>query len=277
MGQFRTSSLFHYTKSIDILHLILNEGLIPNYCYEDLSYKGNPTRGIGVPMISFCDIPLSQTNLFVKRYGKYAIGLNKEWAKNKRINPILYAEDENILISLAFQKSIESNFENQLKEYGGDRWQVPFDLTPGSKPQLATFFNLISSHSANQSIHGMVKKYNGEYNGTVQINYEENEWRYLVEDTDNTPWFWNKKEYDKWRGDRKTTPKPNPSENLIKKKLHFKANDVAFIIVSKEEEISHMVNHISKMSNIANAEITEEDKLMLYTRIISLERIQKDF
>ena len=31
------------------------------------------------------------------------------------------------------------------------------------------------------------------------------------------------------------------------------------------------------MERIANTKISEEDKLMLYTRIISLERIQKDF
>ena len=87
------------------------EGLIPNYCYEDLSYRRNPGRGIGIPMVSFCDIPLSKTNLFVERYGKYAIGLTKEWAEDKRINPILYAKDENILISLSFQKTIEKRFE----------------------------------------------------------------------------------------------------------------------------------------------------------------------
>ena len=38
-----------------------------------------------------------------------------------------------------------------------------------------------------------------------------------------------------------------------------------------------MVNFISRMERIANTEISEGDKLMLYTRIISLERIQKDF
>ena len=53
MGQFRTSSLFHYTKSIDILYSILMEGLIPNYCYEDLSYKRNPDRGIEVQWLVF--------------------------------------------------------------------------------------------------------------------------------------------------------------------------------------------------------------------------------
>ena len=57
----------------------------------------------------------------------------------------------------------------------------------------------------------------------------------------------------------------------------FTAQDVAFIIVSKEEEISSMVNFISSMEHIANTKISEGDKLMLYTRIISLERIQKDF
>mgnify|MGYP003508008343 FL=1 len=41
--------------------------------------------------------------------------------------------------------------------------------------------------------------------------------------------------------------------------------------------ISDMVNFISSMEHIANTEISEGDKLMLYTRIISLERIQKDF
>ena len=281
MGQFRTSSLFHYTKSIDILYSILKKGLIPNYCYEDLSYERNLDRGIdrgiGVPMVSFCDIPLSKTNLFVERYGKYAIGLTKKWAEDKRINPILYAKDENILISLSFQKASEEQLADKLKQLGGDEKRVTIDLTPGPKPQIATLFNYINAHSANQSIHGMIKKYYGKYNGNIQINYEENEWRYLVEDTECTPWFWNKARYEEWRGDRNTTLKPEPNEALIKKKLQFTAQDVAFIIVSKEEEISSMVNFISSMEHIANTKISEGDKLMLYTRIISLERIQKDF
>lgn len=277
MGQFRTSSLFHYTTSIDVLYSILAQGLIPNYCYEDLSYTQNPNRGIGVPMVSFCDIPLSKTRLFVERYGKYAVGLTKEWAEGKRINPILYAKDENILISLNFQKAIEKRFADELKEHGCDERHVSFDLTPGPKPQIAAFLNCINAHSANQSIHGMIKKYYGEYDGNIQVNYEENEWRYLVEDTESTPWFWNKIGYDEWRGDRNATPKPEPSEALIKHKLQFTTKDVAFIIVSKEQEVSDMVNFLSRMDNIADTKISEDDKLILYTRIISLERIQKDF
>ncbi|MBO5250052.1 MAG: hypothetical protein J6B15_04845 [Muribaculaceae bacterium] len=277
MGQFRTSSLFHYTKSIDILYSILKEGLIPNYCYEDLSYERNPERGIGFPMVSFCDIPLSKTNLFVERYGQYAIGLKKDWAGNKRINPILYAKDEKIQVSLSFQKNIENYYKKELKKYGGDDKQVSFDLSDGPKPQIVAFINSRNAHSANQSIHGMIKKYYGEYDGNIQINYEENEWRYLVEDTERTPWYWNKAEYDEWRGDRSIADKPKPTAFLVEKKLLFTANDITFIVVAHEKDVSQMVNFISTMRIIGGNAISEEDKLMLYTRIISLERIKNDF
>lgn len=277
MGSYRTSSLFHYTKRIDILYRILEEGLIPNYCYEDLSYGGHPEYGIGVPMVSFCDIPLSKIGLFVERYGQYAIGLTKQWATNKRINPILYAKDENILVSLGFYKSIERHYLEELKKYGGNENQVSIDLKAGTFPQLVAFFNRINAHSANQSIYGMTKKYYGNHDGQTQINYEENEWRYIVGDTENTPWFWSKARHDAWRGDRDSTHKPEPTEFLIREKLKFTAHDIAFIIVSKDEEIIDMVSFISSISRIADTKISDSDKLILCTRIISLERIQKDF
>jgi hypothetical protein len=79
------------------------------------------------------------------------------------------------------------------------------------------------------------------------------------------------------RGDRRTTHTPVPNEALIKEKLQFTALNVAFVIVSKEEKISDIVNFIYRMECIADTDISEGDKLMVYTRIISLERIQKDF
>ena len=226
MGHFRTTTLFHYTKNIEILKSILKEGLIPNYCYEDLSYS-NKDRGIGVPMISFCDIPLSKTNSFIERYGEYAIGLTKEWAYEKRINPILYAKDDNILTSLSFYKSVELHQREELKKYVKDLNKISIDLSPGLKPEIASYFNYHNTHNANVSIHGMVKKYRGEYNGKEQINYDENEWRYLVEDTNNTPWFWRKEDYEKWRGD-KNTCKPSPTDELKNKKLEFSVKTNCF-------------------------------------------------
>lgn len=271
MGYFRTTSLFHYTKKIEILKSILKEGLIPNYCYEDLSYPNND-RGIGVPMISFCDIPLSKTDSFIERYGNYAIGLTKEWADKKRINPILYAKDNNILTSLSFYKSVEVHYRDELKKYGENLNEISFDLSPGPKPQIVSFFNYHNTHKANVSIHGMVKKYYDDVR--KQINYEENEWRYLVEDTIDTPWFWRKVDYEKWRG---KASKPSPSEQLKSKKLEFSVEDIAFVLIKEESEIPQIVDFINKEGVISDKNIDDSEKLILCSRIISFERINSNF
>lgn len=273
MWQFRTTSLFHYTKKIEILKSILKEGLIPNYCYEDLSYPNND-RGIGVPMISFCDIPLSKTDSFIERYGNYAIGLTKEWADKKRINPILYAKDDNILTSLSFYKSVEMHYRDELKKYGENLYEISFDLSPGPKPQIASFFNYHNTHKANVSIHGMVKKYYDDVKD--QRNYDENEWRYLVEDTNDTPWFWSKEVYKKWRGD-KNTSKPSPTKALKDKKLEFSVKDIAFVLIKEESEIPQIVDFINKEGVISDKDIDDYEKLILCSRIISFERIKKNF
>lgn len=52
-----TSTLFHYTKSVTTLLTILKEGLRFTYCLE--KYPLVPVREIGIPIISFCDIPIS--------------------------------------------------------------------------------------------------------------------------------------------------------------------------------------------------------------------------
>lgn len=70
MPSYRTSSLFHFTKEPGVLLRILETGLIPNYCREDLSYF-NRTISIGVPMISSCDTLLTRTTLFKARYEDY--------------------------------------------------------------------------------------------------------------------------------------------------------------------------------------------------------------
>lgn len=99
MKGIRTSSIFHYTD-YNILKQIIKTGLFPNYCAEDIRVEKNgKVKGelIGVPMVSFCDIPLSRIDEFADRYGTCAIGLYKAWADNKAINPVFYAKDPSTL------------------------------------------------------------------------------------------------------------------------------------------------------------------------------------
>ena len=52
-----TSTLFHYTKTANTLLSILKEGFRFSYCLEE--YLLLKQEYIGVPMISFCDIPIT--------------------------------------------------------------------------------------------------------------------------------------------------------------------------------------------------------------------------
>ena len=98
-----TNSIIHYTKSFEILSSILKEGFKIKYCAEILKLGKTRTSKAAHPMISFCDIPLSNSSQHFDAYGKYGLGLTKEWAVRNGINPVLYI-DKNSLIA----KSISS-------------------------------------------------------------------------------------------------------------------------------------------------------------------------
>lgn len=157
---FRTSSLFHYT-SFDSLKKILRGGIIPNFCAEDFSY-GNKEYVVGIPMVSFCDIPLMRADVFTERYGQYAIGLSKEWGINNEINPILYISNNDIIDSLKFYKNYEQHLRGQLNNLDGTGG-LHVDLSDeDSVNSIANFINHSNSVHANLNFFGYAKKYNGE-------------------------------------------------------------------------------------------------------------------
>ena len=71
------NTLFHFTDHIDKLVGILENEFYPNYSLENQEHIGPVIFEIAFPMVSFCDIPLSQTQAHTVYYGNYAIGLKK--------------------------------------------------------------------------------------------------------------------------------------------------------------------------------------------------------
>jgi hypothetical protein len=96
-----TSSVFHYTTSISTLYKILESScFLPSYCKEKSSI--DRSLSVRIPMVSFCDIPLTQTT-GITGYGKFAIGLKMDWAKKKRLNPVFYLPED----SIVFERNLE--------------------------------------------------------------------------------------------------------------------------------------------------------------------------
>lgn len=273
-GSIRTSCLFHFMREMDVLKSILKTGIIPNFCKEDLHYY---KRGLilGIPMVSFCDIPLTRTTDFKERYGEFAIGLSKEWAIKNRINPILYVNDLSILTSLGFLNTYRLSLEEEVKKHGGDDTSIPLDFSPKSLEGIKYFFNRNNAREAVYSLYGYVKKYISPGKEGEQVNYLENEWRYVVTGS-GIDWKWSEDEYTKWRGAGK---KPEPSKALKDNKLKFGVEDVSYVIVESDGQIAEMVDYIQSLTCVGGNEetISDEDRKILLTKIISQERIGADF
>lgn len=245
----RTSSIFHFTKSLDSLIGILSNGLIPNYCSETLYDKEGINITLGVPMVSFCDIPLSRTYEHTIKYGYFAIGLGSEYAEDNNINPLLYIANDQLIRS-----AFPSIFSGK-------------SMRP--KPVLPS------------SYLGLLKRTYGEFKGQEINNYAENEWRYIVpSDKKFLKWFYTKEEYMKWRGNV-DNPKPSPTQNpfLYSRKLIFTAVDINYIIVETEKDIPMLIAYLLNASQIGGSQtrLSNQDKYYLINHITSFERIRRDY
>ena len=229
MPSFRTSSVFRFSKEYESLTKILKTGIIPNFCEENLSFDGTEFV-VGIPMASFCDIPITLLDEHNNRYGNYGVALSKEWAIEKGLSPIMYIANIDILQSVYYHHQRNKkvldwyNREDVKKQLANDTLIKGFPLDDFVKMMTAK-----QEHAINTYIIGYLKQYQGEYQKRPINNYEENEWRYLVPDLEGTEWFWTKSDYMKWRfpNNNMNATKPAPSKALRKYTLTFENKDIS--------------------------------------------------
>ena len=72
-----SKTLFQFTSKRETLEAILESKFLwPRYCTE---YYWKDYR-FALPMMCLCDIPLSEMINHIKNYGRFGIGLSKDWA-----------------------------------------------------------------------------------------------------------------------------------------------------------------------------------------------------
>lgn len=267
MNSYRTHSLFHYTKRLDNIISILASGkLIPNYCSEDLSTKANPNYIIGIPQICFCDIPVSMSDSFVKNYGRYAIGFKKDWGIKNGCNPIQYVNKESIIDGIIFYHSMWAKFKKTWTKDPSDIGEI-----------LSQSWMDCDSHRARNYMFGFIKKYISEWQGEPYCNYEENEWRYIIEEGLNEIWWmWEMGEYDQWRGDKRKK-KPDPSEDMKLLGLKFNLEDISHIVLYEENKIPIFIKKLQKAIDKKLLFVDNVQQSLLRSKITSFERIKNDY
>lgn len=91
-----SNCLFHFTSSLEKLQGILKNKFLLTYCHENY-WLNNALHEDYYPMVSFCDIPLSQAEDQIMKYGKFAIGMDKDWGIKHQLNPVIYISRESLM------------------------------------------------------------------------------------------------------------------------------------------------------------------------------------
>lgn len=99
MSIISANTLFHFTKTQKILINILKTGFRPAYSAEFGPSVDDKMETHEIPMICFCDLPMSSLHKHIgldgkDGYGEYGLGMSKEWGKVKLLNPVNYFTKE---------------------------------------------------------------------------------------------------------------------------------------------------------------------------------------
>ena len=288
MNPVSASSLLHFTKTMRALKGILKEGFRYSYCYEEYNNaipfnnthkeyakffigENGTRRGVAIPMISFCDIPLLRAQEHSKYYGKYIIGIDKNYVEilYQRLNPVLYVLPSSRMdLTLCDISISKDNFDNN------------------------------GAYNYRQSVNHLIvysKRYRGFdiYRNRETCFYDEREWRIVLEEGDGyyeAPWIWNiefnsKKEYKKYIAPYNEKLCSSKGAYLKFIKFHEKSDENYFcnfitqIVVKKEKEIPELIKYILNTKNklFGYEGISDNARKILVSKITSFERIEKDF
>ncbi|HDI3196954.1 TPA: hypothetical protein PMB05_003494 [Vibrio cholerae] len=247
-----TNSVIHFTSELKHIKGILQNKFKLKYCKEKIIF-GDEQLEIMVPMVSFCDIPLSEVKDHISKYGCYGIGLTKSWAQKNGLNPVLYLEAESYL-----SESLKRAFKEYLSDDDGKVRSVS-----DSTQNLLDVFRYIKNYEADL-----------ERKDTIIENYrfsDEREWRFVPK-TDSPVQM--SVGYDYFNNEDNQEDLRKNEQELAKIKLSFSSEDISYLIIKDESEIHNLLNYLK---DDLGAKFSYKDIERLSTRILTSEQIMSDF
>ena len=249
------NTLFHFTGHFDNLVSILTNEFHPRFSLENfnvLSQNAQESAELewAVPMVCFCDIPLSQIGFHLQVYGDYGIGLTKDWGKRNGIAPVLYAYRESILTS-----KVVTILTKMHDEHVGPKLLESL----GTELMHLVFF---------------IKPYEGDLwrEGGKLTNvrfYNEREWRFvptLPEEGYSVGMV--KADFLNEELRREANRKVGEIS-----RISFDPNDIKYLVVRRDDEIVPLIREVERIK----AKYSYDDVRLLASRVISAEQIRSDF
>lgn len=242
--------LFHFTTKKS-LETILNTTFKVSYARERI-IGGNNIKEFAVPMISFSDLRLSELKDNIGTYGKFGIGLTKDWAISNGLNPVMYASQDSLFTE---------NFMNGLEDF--------FKLVSNSSDSTGRY-EIAYKNTINTLRY--IKNYKGDLirSGKETIpDYifaNEREWRYVPPITEDIFSF---VEIEKIQTSQQKSAFNRKVNHL---RLHFQPDDIKYLIVEKDSDINDLIEHLRQTKNRFSKNTVDR----LASRILTYEQIERD-
>ena len=246
--------LFHFTNK-ESLFSILKKTFKISYAREIILGR-DVKREFAVPMVSFCDLRLSELKNHINKYGSYGIGLSKKWANYHGISPVMYI-NRHSYIADNLNNGLNGiyNHLNKLKDAS------KLDTLDKSYRNILKTYQFIKNYEGH-----LIRKGN-----LINENYrfaEEREWRYVpsLEETGVEP-FIAKTNIDT------DAKKQKYNDRISDISLHFQPNDIRYLIVKNPDEIEGLINHLNEVKGMFQ-DITRNK---LISKILTVKQIHDDF
>jgi hypothetical protein len=250
--------LFHFTKKIESLIGILKNDFYVSFSKEKISsngLNGGPplVKEFYVPMVSFCDLRLSELKDHMNSYGSYGIGLSKEWARRQQLNPVMYVE-RNSHFTYNYLKGIDDLYYHF-------RGEINFELV--FNPVMNSFRYMKNYQD------DLIRECYEPVPNYVFAN--EREWRFVPLFTGHLDYL-NIEDITCKCEKIKFSKLKQAELESNRTRLTFSPRDIKYIIVDNETEILQILATIP----IAKARFSRKSIELLKSRILTREQILND-
>lgn len=315
MNNPNASSCLHFTKTMSTLKLILRNGLRHSYAFEEFpkniiqnfinecsnavfdmgTFGAKDGWGMAIPMVSFCDIPITRANNHSKDYGKYVIGLDKRFLLEINryfFNPVVYVNSDFLKEAIAFFTSERLRTMDRIL-LGTKNNAASFDATLFTDKNscqeilkaLPMQFQQEFEQRANETFYSYILLslykpiYGKDTYGKNRMFYDEREWRMFLPNTDEFSWLLacTRKEFLETK--KSLNDQIATSEDAY---LQIPCNcwdAITHIIVKHEYQREALIDYILNSRKLFGCQIEKDEKakLKLIGRITSFEQINKDY
>lgn len=242
--------LFHFTTEKN-LYKILESSFKLSYARERIR-GGEDFKEFGAPMVSFSDLRLSELKNNIESYGNFGIGMKKEWAIRKGLNPVMYVSD---------QSFFTKNFFNGLETY----FDIVSKGTDTSGRHELGYNQVLNTLRYMKNYQGVLTRLN-KLDVKDYVFANEREWRFVppFSDSYNSILPISKIENSQLKNEM------NVKLNHIS--LEFTPDDIMYLIVENDNNINDLIKHLR------NEKVRFDQPTIdrLTSRILTYEQIEKD-